>query len=248
VPLVSVITPVHNLADHLAAAVNSVLAQTYGDWEMILVDDCSTDNSVAVASGFIARDTRVKLIRLDKNSGAAVARNTAIAGAQGRYIAFLDGDDLWQPDKLQKQLAFMRQNNSAFSYTAYRIIDEHGKELSVFRVPGEISYRDLLRTNVIGCSTAMYDAGKLGKVYMPAIRKRQDFGLWLFLTRTGGAAHGLPEPLTSYRLRSTSLSSNKFYAAWHVWKLYREVERLPLWQSIRCFSEYALRAFFKYYG
>src|SRR5688572_7032980 len=129
-PAVSVITPVHNLADHLAEAVNSVLAQTFDDWEMILVDDCSTDNSVAVASGFVARDPRVKLIRLDKNSGAAVARNAGIASAVGKYIAFLDGDDLWQPDKLQKQLAFMRENNAAFSYTAYRIIDEHGKEVS----------------------------------------------------------------------------------------------------------------------
>jgi teichuronic acid biosynthesis glycosyltransferase TuaG len=232
----------------MAATINSVLAQTFNDWEMILVDDCSTDNSVAVASDFIARDSRVRLIRLDKNSGAAVARNTAIAGAVGRYIAFLDGDDLWQPDKLEKQLAFMRKHDAAFSYTAYRIVDEQGAEVSLFNVPGQISYRDLLRTNVVGCSTAVYDAGKLGKVYMPLIRRRQDFGLWLQLTRTSGVAHGLAEPLASYRLRSTSLSSNKLYAALYVWKLYREVEKLPLWQSIRCFSEYAIRAFFKYYG
>ncbi len=247
-PLVSVITPVHDLAQYIAATINSVVAQTFGDWEMILVDDCSTDNSVEVVRQYASRDTRIKLIRLERNSGAAAARNTAITAAAGRYIAFLDGDDLWQPDKLSKQLAFMQEKDATFSYTAYRIVDEAGRDISLFQVPEQISYRDLLRTNVVGCSTAIYDAGKLGKVYMPDIRKRQDFGLWLRLTRTGGVAHGLPEPLAMYRLRSTSLSSNKLYAALYVWKLYRETEKLPLWQSIRCFSEYAIRAFFKYYG
>ncbi|HEX5056264.1 MAG TPA: glycosyltransferase family 2 protein [Gammaproteobacteria bacterium] len=247
-PSVSIITPVHNLARYLAATVDSVRMQSFADWEMLLVDDCSTDNSVEVAENLARLDPRVKLIRLDRNSGAAVARNAAIKAAAGRYIAFLDGDDLWQPDKLEKQLAFMRQKNAAFSYTAYRIVDEAGKEVSVFNVPAQISYRDLLRTNVVGCSTAVYDTAGLGKVYMPDIRKRQDFGLWLRLTRTSGMAHGLPEILASYRLRSTSLSSNKLYAALYVWKLYREVEKLPLWQSVRCFSEYAIRAFFKYYG
>ncbi len=238
---VSIIMPLHNSARFLDETVRSVQAQTFTGWELIAVDDCSTDDSAARMQGYAERDERIRLIRLTANRGAAVARNTAIEAARGRYIAFLDSDDLWLPAKLQVQLEFMQRSGAAFSYTGYEKIDEAGRPLGEVCVPARVAYRDLLKTCVIGCLTAVYDTAQLGRISMPEIRKRQDFGLWLRLLKKVDHAHGLQVPLARYRVRSDSISANKLSAAHYTWKLYREVEQLGLPASFYYFSHYALR-------
>ncbi|EKO3914440.1 glycosyltransferase family 2 protein [Vibrio metschnikovii] len=240
-PNVSIITPSYNSSLYIVETINSVCSQTFADWEMIIVDDCSTDNSVSVIKSCIEKDPRIKLIQLKENSGAAVARNTAIETAQGRYIAFLDSDDLWLPDKLEKQLAFMQANDYPFSYAAYNKIDENGQVFGHVGVPDRVSYSDLLKMCSIGCLTAIYDKEFFGKVYMPLIRKRQDLGLWLRLLKKTNYAHGLNESLAQYRVRIDSISSNKANAAKFTWRLYRDIESLNLVKASYYFSHYAVR-------
>lgn len=239
--IVSIITPSHNSAPFISETIQSVLNQSFSDWELIIVDDCSTDNSVDVIQSFVERDSRIKLIQLSENSGAAVARNRAIEVAQGRYIAFLDSDDLWLPDKLKKQLAFMQTNDYPFCYAAYDKRDEHGQVFGHIGVPDRVSYSDLLKMCSIGCLTAMYDTEYFGKVTMPLIRKRQDLGLWLKLLKKTEYAYGLNQTLAQYRVRTDSISANKANAAKFTWRLYREVEGLNLMKASYYFSHYALR-------
>jgi len=237
---VSIITPTHNCSAFISETIQSVLNQSFSDWEMIIVDDCSIDNSVEVIQSFVKQNSRIKLIELSENLGAAVARNTAIEIAQGRYIAFLDSDDLWLQDKLEKQLAFMQANNYPFSYAAYDKIDENGQVFGHIGVPDRVSYSDLLKTPSIGCLTAIFDTEYFGKVYMPLIRKRQDLGLWLQLLKKTNYAYGLNETLAQYRVRSDSISANKSNAAKFTWHLYREVEGLNLIKASYYFSHYAV--------
>lgn len=240
-PVVSIITPMYNSSDFISSTIQSAISQTFCSWEMILVDDCSSDNSIELVNNFSAHDSRVRVISMAENSGAAVARNTAIEAARGRYIAFLDSDDVWLPRKLETQLAFMKKRNIAFSYAAYEKINEFGQPLGMMGVPGRINYSQILKCCVIGCLTAMYDTEKVGKVYMPLIRKRQDFGLWLRILRQVDYAYGIQEPLAVYRVRNGSISSNKAVAASYTWKLYREVEKLGVLKSGYYFSHYAVR-------
>lgn len=239
-PTVSVISPLFNSERFLTDLVNSVKAQSFKDWELILVDDCSTDKTSQIALAFAAEDSRIKFIQLANNSGAAVARNTGIEAAQGRYIAFLDSDDIWLPSKLEKQLAFMRDRGISFSYCAYEKINEDGDVIGRVGIPDKVSYEGLLRVCVIGCLTAMYDTENLGKVYMPLIRRRQDLGLWLRILKKIDYAYGLQEILAQYRVRNDSISANKMVAARYTWKLYREHERLPLLKAVYYFSFYAV--------
>jgi teichuronic acid biosynthesis glycosyltransferase TuaG len=239
--MISVITPSHNCSAFISETIQSVLLQSFSDWEMIIVDDCSSDNSVEVIQPFVEQDSRIKLIQLSENSGAAVARNSAIEAAQGRYIAFLDSDDLWLPNKLEKQLAFMQANDYPFSYGAYDKIDENGQVFGHIGVPDRVFYSDLLKMCSIGCLTAMYDTAYFGKVYMPLIRMRQDFGLWLRLLKKTDYAYGLNETLAQYRVRNDSISANKANAAKFIWRLYRDVEGLNLIKSSYYFSHYVVR-------
>jgi len=230
--LVSIITPSYNSEDFIKETINSVLNQTYKNWEMIIVDDVSTDNSIQIIQEYQKKDSRIKLIELDTNSGAAVARNKAIEVANGKYIAFLDSDDLWKPEKLEKQIAFMQENNIVFSYSAYDLIDEDGKELNITKDPIEkLHYKELLKENQIGCLTAVYDQEKLGKCYMPLIRKRQDFGLWLSILKKIDYAIKVPENLALYRVRKNSISSNKIDLIKYNFKLFNKHEELSIIQS-----------------
>lgn len=237
----SIVTPVHNGALFLSEAIDSVLMQTISDWEMLLVDDCSSDNSVEIINEYMNKDSRIKLIQLYENSGAAVARNAAIEKASGRFIAFLDADDIWSPSKLEKQLRFMLENKVPFSFSDYEKIDESGHVFGYVGVPERVSYHQLLKTCYIGCLTAMYDTEYFGKVYMPEVRKRQDFSLWLQLLKKVDFAWGIKEPLAQYRVHSNSISANKLNASKFTWQVYRNVERLPLVQSAYYFSHYAVR-------
>ncbi|WP_020146562.1 glycosyltransferase family 2 protein [Thioalkalivibrio sp. ALJ15] len=241
-PVVSVVTPVHNGAAFIRETITSVQAQTWGDWELLVVDDASEDDSAEIVEALAADDERIRVFRLERNEGAAVARNTAIEAARGQYIAFLDGDDLWLPHKLVRQLAFMREAGAAFSYGAYERVDENGRYLSPVGVPDRLHYRELLKTCYVGCLTAMYDTKVFGKRYMPLIRRRQDYALWLDLLRDGETAMGLNEVLGIYRVRSGSISSNKASTSLYTWRMYREVEGLSLARSAWFFAHQTGRA------
>ncbi|WP_355662382.1 glycosyltransferase family 2 protein [Halomonas salifodinae] len=224
---VTVVTPIYNSERFLDKAIESVFEQSFSDWEMVAVDDCSSDGSAELVRRYAERDSRVRLIQLDKNSGAAVARNVAIEEAKGRYIAFLDSDDLWLPEKLEKHIDFIEETGAALSYTAYEKITEAGERTGVVVTPPEsLTYDDLLKSNRIGCLTAIYDTKKIGKVTMPLIRKRQDYGLWLKILRDSGPAIGLCEPLSLYREREGSISSNKVEMVKYHWSLFRDIEGL----------------------
>lgn len=244
---VSIITPSHNSDNFIDKTIKSVLNQTYQNWEMIIVDDVSSDNSNIIIEEYMTKDSRIKLVKLEKNSGPAIARNRAIKEAQGRYIAFLDSDDLWTPDKLSKQISFMQENDVDLSYTGYyRIEEESGEVIDQIHIPKRVNYSELLKQNIIGCLTAIYDTEKLGKVYMPEILKRQDFGLWLSILKKIPYAYGVDEPLAYYRVRSSSVSSNKIHASKYNWTLYRDVEKLPIHKAIYYFGWYTYRSLLKY--
>lgn len=231
-PAVSVVTALYNCAAFIGQTIESVQAQSFGDWELVIVDDCSTDGSERIAAACAATDPRIVLISLERNSGAAVARNRAIEAARGRYIAFLDSDDRWHPRKLEKQLAFMQDRGYSFTHTWYEKHDEAGRPLGItVRPPASIDYRGLLKSNRIGCLTVVYDSEALGKVYMPLIRKRQDYGLWLKILKGGTAIHVLPESLAYYRVRAGSISENKLEMVRYNWTLYRQVEGFGLLRS-----------------
>ncbi len=222
---VSIITPLYNSGKYLSETVRSVIEQSYSDWEMIIVDDCSTDDSYNIAANLAAKDHRITVLRLGSNAGAAVARNTAIDYSTGRYIAFIDSDDLWDNNKLTIQIKFMQDNNYYFTFTGYRLIDDCGKPTGVVRKAlKEVKYKRALLSNHIGCSTVIYDAGIIGKVQMPLIKKRQDYGLWLRILKTGITGYGLDTVMASYRLRIGSISSNKLTLIKYQWDLYRKIE------------------------
>jgi glycosyltransferase involved in cell wall biosynthesis len=235
---VSVITPVWNAAATLAATVASVQAQSLTDWEMLVIDDGSTDGSLALAEALARRDARIRVLAQPR-AGAAAARNRGIRAARGRFIAFLDADDLWRPGKLELQIGFMRAHGHALSFTAYRRVAADGTPLGIVRAPARVSRARLLKGNAIGCLTAVYDTAVFGKAEMPPVARRQDYGLWLELLRRVPFAHGLPQVLADYRVRPGSLSAGKLAAARATWAVYRELERLPRLRAAWYFAHYA---------
>lgn len=231
--LVSIITPTYNCGKFIAETIESVQAQTYGDWEMVIVDDCSKDDTKQVVERYMAEDPRIKYHCLETNSGAAVARTTAMRLAEGEYMAFLDSDDLWMPDKLERQLAFMRAHGYAFTCTAYEQIDEDSKPLDhVVKTVKKVNYNRLLLDCPVGNSTVMYDVGKMGKFEVPNIRKRNDDALWLQMLKKEEYIWGMEDVLMRYRLRQNSISSNKFSVIKYHWILYREIEHLSVLRSL----------------
>ena len=224
--------PAYNCESCIEDAIRSVIAQTEEDWELLIVDDCSTDATAARVECLAAREPRIRFVRLSQNGGAAVARSEALRRASGRYVAFLDGDDLWDRRKLERQLAFMRETGAPFSATAYDQIDETGRPLStVCLPPRRTGYRKLLLlSNPLGNSTVMYDQRVLGRFELPRIRRRNDFALWLKLLRVTPCCMGMDEILTHYRVRRKNVRSKLALARYH-WRLYREVEQLGVLES-----------------
>lgn len=221
--LVSIITPSFNCAKFIGETIDSILSQTYQNWELIITDDCSSDNSREIIQRYCDCDKRVKLFKLPKNSGAGLARNNSIKEAKGRFIAFCDSDDCWYPKKLECQLAFMIENDTALSYTSYDTVDESGKIIGFVNCLPKLNLSKILRDNGIGCLTAIYDAEKIGKQFMPLIRKRQDWCLWISIIKKIGECKGLCEPLAIYRIRSGSISSNKVAMLKYNFNVYHEV-------------------------
>jgi len=242
----SIVMPCYNARAYIGMSIESVRQQSHTNWELLIVDDASTDESAAfIEQMYVRHDPRIRLLRLSVNSGAAVARNTGIAEAKGRFIAFLDSDDCWTPTKLEVQIAFMLAQHCPISFTAYTKRDVQGRHLSQVAVPARVDYAKLLKTNVIGCLTAMYDTSCLGKVYMPLIRKRQDFGLWLRILKLTQYAYGINVPLAHYTVRPNSISASKTAAAKHTWQLYREIEGLNLIKSSYYFFHYSYRGYLR---
>lgn len=231
--LVSIITPTYNCGDFIAETIESVLSQTYKNWEMIIVDDCSTDNTKEVVEEYMKKDNRIQYHILDVNSGAAVTRTKAMALAKGKYIAFIDSDDLWTPDKLEKQIKFMEDNNYNFTCTDYEQIDEKGNSLNrVIKTKNKTDYNGVLLTCPIGNSSVMYNVENLGKFEVPNIRKRNDDALWLQILKKEKYIYGMKEVLMKYRIRENSISSNKLQLVKYHWKLYREIEHLSVARSV----------------
>ena len=230
--LVSVITPTYNCAAFIGRTIESVQAQTYKNWEMIIVDDRSKDNTREVVEKYMLSDKRIEYICLEKNSGAAVARTRAMKEAAGEYMAFLDSDDLWKPDKLEKQLEYMKKNKINFSCTAYEQIDEGGKPLGkIIKTVKRTSYNRLLLDCPVGNSTVMYNVNVMGKFEVPNIRKRNDDALWLTMLKKEKYIYGMPDVLMEYRVRQNSISSNKLSLIKYHWQLYRDIEHLSVPRS-----------------
>ncbi len=240
--LISVVIPVYNAAKCITDTVQSVRSQTLQNWELILVDDGSTDRSVEIMRAF-ANDN-IKLFCLEGSKSAALARNRGIGEATGRYLAFLDADDLWSPDKLEKQLEFMREREAAFSFTGYEFADEQGIGVQkIVSVPAKLNYRAALKNTTIFTSTVMFDLSKIAKddILMPNVAS-EDTATWWKILKKGYTAYGLDEPLTLYRRGTGTLSSNKIIAVKRIWNLYRNVEHLSIPRSCYCFCFYAVRA------
>ncbi len=244
--LASIITPTYNSEQFIEETIRAIQAQTLKDWEFLITDDGSDDDTISIIQRFAAKDPRIKLFRLEKNSGAAVARNNSIKEASGRFIAFCDSDDLWTPNKLEKQIAFMQEKDIAFSFAPYHVVNEQGSKIGFSPTRAKVGYKDILITCDIGTLTAVYDTSKLGKVYMPLIRKSQDYGLWLRILKLIDYAYSYPAPLGYYRIRPHSISNNKIKAMQYVWKIYRDVEKLSLTYSLWLMFVYSLYGIKKY--
>lgn len=231
--LVSIITPTYNCGKFIAETIESVQAQTYTNWEMIIVDDCSKDDTKTVVTSYMKKDDRIKYHCLETNSGAAVARTTAMELAQGEYMAFCDSDDLWLPEKLERQLAFMQETGHAFTCTAYEQINEESESLErIIKVVEKTDYNRLLLDCPVGNSTVMYNVGVMGKFRVPNIRKRNDDALWLQMLKNEKYIWGMPDVLMRYRIRSNSISSNKLKVIKYHWILYRDIEHLSVLRSV----------------
>ncbi len=244
--LVSIITPSHNSVKFIRGTIESVLRQTYSFWELIIINDGSVDGSDKIINEFLQNDNRIKVINLDRNHGPAYARNQGIKIAKGKYIAFLDSDDLWHEEKLKIQTEFMEKSKIKFSFTGYQKINEKGKQIGrPISAPEKLTYKDLLKSCIIGCLTVVYDQSEIGKYYMPNYLKTQDYALWLKILKDGIDAYGLDQTLAFYRIRKSSISRNKLIKAYYQWKIYRTQEKLDLVKSVLYMIHYAFHGFKK---
>lgn len=238
-PLVSVIMPTYNSAEFIGAAIQSVQNQTYLNWELFVIDDASNDATIALVEDFVSLDSRIKFYQNPKNVGAGASRNTGIKAAKGSFIAFLDADDLWLPEKLLVQVNFMLRNNLAMSFSSYRLMSETGELLpKIVEALPELSYKKLLRSNYVGSLTGMYNADKIGKIYSPLLRKRQDWGLWLSVLEKSGSALGIQQPLAYYRLRKNSISNNKTALLKYNFQIYNRVLGYGFLKSCKYMSRF----------
>lgn len=244
--LISVIVPVYNAEKYIVETMECVSAQTYENWELLLVEDGSSDGTAEKIEGYVAEtgETRIRLIRQPANMGAARARNRGLAEARGRYIAYLDADDLWVPEKLERELRFLQEKDAAFVFTGYEFADEQGRGTGkVVRVPETLNYRQALSNTTIFTTTVMFDTEKIGReeLQMPVV-KSEDTALWFRVLRNGYTAYGLDENLVKYRRTGGTLSSNKLEAIRRIWNLYRGCEGLGLAESAYHFCFWAVRA------
>lgn len=230
--LVSIITPSFNCANFIRETIESILTQTYQNWELLITDDCSTDNSCNIIQEYCKKDSRIKLFKLTQNFGAGTARNNSTKEANGRFIAFCDSDDQWYPDKLERQLQFMVSKDIAMSYTSYLTCQEDGSSHGIVVCRKKETIKTIKKDDKIGCLTVIYDTYKVGKVFMPSIRKRQDWAFKISVLSICKEAYGMKEPLAIYRLRENSLSNKKLNLIKYNIAVYRTVLG---WSTIRSY-------------
>lgn len=245
--LVSIITPSYNSAKFIAETIQSVQNQTYSNWEMIIVDDGSSDETESVVLSILQNDNRIQFHKLSQNSGPAVARNIGIEKASGDYMTFIDADDIWFPTFIENNIKTIQETEIPFVFSSYKRANEQLEFVySDFIVPHKVTYTDILKSNSISCLTAFLNIKKLGKKYMPLIRKRQDMGLWLNYLKVIPFAHGIQKTQAIYRIRENSLSRKKSDLIQYQWQFYREVEKLNVFQSSYYMLHWMYRGFMKY--
>ncbi|OBT13672.1 glycosyl transferase family 2 [Vibrio sp. UCD-FRSSP16_10] len=246
--LVSIITPTYNSEKTLEKTYESILSQNYANWEWLVTDDCSTDDTYSMLKGLSKKDYRILINRNEINSGAAVSRNQSIDRASGKYIAFIDSDDAWEPSKLSTQIKLMEEKCLSFTFTAFEMVDSDKRHISTVdtHLTAELDYKDMLKKKAtLGCSTVVLKRELISDIRMPLIRTGQDYAYWLSILRLGGKAYPINEILTKYSVLPNSISRNKFNKAKRQWQIYREIEGLDLPTSISCFLFYAYRAVFR---
>ena len=231
--VVSIIMPSFNAGQYLDQSVDSVLKQTFSNWQLIIVDDASTDGSTQRIESKYKNDHRVNVIRMTQNYGAALCRNKALSYSSGRYITFLDSDDIWYPDKLTTQLEFISSNKAGMVFSSYDVMNESKNFIRKVNASAKVSYKDIISKNPIGCLTVMYDSHKIGKIPMPNIKMRNDWGLWIKIIRQSGSAFSTSESLAALRKHKKSLTSNKFIAVYYSYILLRNFNKFSIFQSIK---------------
>lgn len=248
-PLVSIVTPLFNSEKFVADTIDSVVSQSYSNWEMIIVDDCSSDGSVEIVLGYKEKEERIRFFQLNENSGSGIARNKAIEESKGRYIAFLDSDDIWTPDKLEKHIKYMQTVGAVFSHTSYGYLNEEGSRIKgTFRVSKHpVSYHDLLKRTEISCLTAIYDAEKLGKFYMSKHKRKQDYALWLSILKTGVKSYPLDLELAFYRQSRNSATSNKPKLLVKHVSFLKETQRMNSLQALYYTAYWLINGIIRYY-
>lgn len=242
--LVSIIMPFYNAENTIKESIRNIRCQSYLKWELLLIDDGSTDGSLEIVQKEILSDSRIKLFS-QENKGAGAARNLGISKSEGVYIAFCDSDDLWHCEKLERQVIHMTKNSLAFTYSSYEKIDSNGRHLSIIRVPERITYQNLLYVNQIGCLTAIYDVRSLGKLYFTDLKMSEDYEKWLRIFSVINETKGLNEVLAYYRVSANSLSANKFEAMMFRWKVLGMREDLGTVKRLLCIFAYALNGLLK---
>ena len=243
--LVSIITPSYNSQAYISQTIESILAQTYSKWELLITDDCSTDQTIEIIKSYQKNDIRIRLFLLDKNQGAGVARNNSIKEANGRYIAFCDSDDLWIPEKLNIQIDFIVKSKSPLIFSSYNIIKQSGGYLKTKYAKSQVTYSQMLAYNYIGCLTVLYDSKKIGKRYFSEIRKRQDYAMWLTIVRQTKNARGIKQPLAEYRLRKGSVSQKKLGLLKYNWLVYYKTQNFNMVKSTILLIKFLLFYFLK---
>lgn len=246
-PIISVIMPAYNAAQYIEKSIRSVQAQTFLNWELIVVDDCSEDNTVQTVTEMAQKDHRIRLYRNERNLGVAKSRNLGLELSKGNYVAFIDSDDLWYPEKLEFQRNCMQQTGADLVYTAYSIMNAEGRKICQdYHVPSEVNFTDMLKQNVIGCSTVMLRGATAKKYHFSEDFYHEDYVLWLEMLQDGCTAVGLNEVFVEYRFHEDSKAGNKNKAAFKRWKIYRSYLRFSFLKSIWYFSLYALYGLRKY--
>lgn len=234
-PLVSIITPSFNSEKFIRETIKSIQNQTYSNWEMIIVDDCSTDNTFSIIKEMALNDNRIRFFRLEKNSGTGIARNSALSKSKGKYIAFVDSDDLWKPTKLEKQIDFLLIYKLPFTFSFYECIDEEGTSINKrVEAPRNLSYLQLFFCNYIGNLTGIYDVDYFGKIAISSTRKRQDWMMWLTVLQKIKTAQPIPESLAYYRIRDNSISASKIDLLKHNFAVYRRFHGFNFLVSLVC--------------
>lgn len=244
--LVSVVVPCYNCEKFVGDTIESVLNQTFENWELILVDDCSSDSTFEVISGFANKDSRIVAMKMPVNGGAGAARNLALDNARGQYIAFLDSDDVWFNNKLERQLDALKDEKYAICHTSYIVVDEKGNQVAGgVQASRSIGLAEMMKKTEIGMSTAMVNKKVIGEFRLSLIRNRQDAKLWMDILATGNRSIGIEEPLSKYRIRNGQVSSNKLKMVWITFKLYMQFSKIGYFRRFWYFSNYCLSAVLK---